>query len=232
MKKILFFVVLFLTGKMNFSLADPMAKPSKCQRFVSRVFAQYGLPAPGTDEFPHYKDFANLEKYDQEKPEFRIATEPMEILQKQLPGDKSIVRPQYHLMFAGKILEDGSYIFIIGEIEPELTKGYTSFPLYSFLDHPEPVVHDFHFSNSCELQTYQVKQSAHFFYPLDLERPGFSVSANSHCTFDNPPGPGFTAHSSNSDGFVILKYPHYYKELCLLGRGEAQQDHNKGTDSE
>ena len=124
------------------------------------------------------------EKFNQEKPEFIITTQPMEIqkqpLYQQMQGTY-IIKPKDHLKFEEKVLEDGSSIFTISEIDPAyqvLHQNPYMKNFNNFLKIEQPLVHTFRFSKDCDFDTYLIHK-----FP-SLDKKGFFVSANSQCEFD------------------------------------------------
>lgn len=220
-------MLLLLTGNISFGLEQPV---SQCQSFVARVFDRYGLPLPGTEGFPSYKDF-NLVNYDQEKPEFEIMTIPVEIKRQPLYFLEGtfIVEQKDHLKFEGKNLDDGSYELVVSEIDPRSQQSRYMQSLLSIRTIRTPLVHNFHFSEDCEFNEYR----AHQLDVSALKGNGFLVSANAQCEFDEPKkGEDLTARILVSlgptlmqiivkpvqDNYVILEYPHYYRGLCALAK--------------
>ena len=227
MKKIVITLVLFFTGSISF--AQETQTVSKCQSFISSVFGKYNLPLPEGNALPLYVD-SNLEKYNQEKPEFMVVTWPIEI-KKQAPyiiKDTLIVKNKDQLKIEGKILEDGSYALVVSEIDSRSKPVPNIKVFYNYLDVPMPLIHTFHFSENCEFNSYHVRQQAGF----NMRDKGFYVSANMQCEFNEPgtSGEDLTAHIiparglnykkliSGTKDYMILKYPGYYRGLCALAK--------------
>ena len=227
--------ILLFIGNMSVA-QESQSSPvnSKCQAFVSSIFEHYGLPLPGTNEFPVHGDF-DLENYDQEKPEFTIMTTPIEI-QKQdfsmrtleIMSQESIYKSEDHLKFEGKVLADGSYAFAVSEINPQAQTSEENpymQTIFSIPDMETPLAHVFRFSKDCEFLSYHIHKEP------TMKRTGFRVSTNSQCIFDEPvPGEGLTAHELIATGnynymllnperrYAILYYPDYYRGICTLAK--------------
>ena len=218
MNKLVLIVVLALCGHMSFSLeSQGFETNSQCQNFVSSVFRYYGLTAP--EMSGSYYDEANLEKYDQEKPEF-VVTKTM-VLRKGYIGnliykykDK---KDETRVTFTGKIVEDGNYIFIIREEDPrKYFNGIFILPLNLTIDH------SFHFTNDCNFQKYFVQGFPKIAHG---RKKGFYVSADSQCKFDEPINSvtGLTAHIIPS-----LKKKVFIKKKAFINLVDIQK---KGLDS-
>ena len=198
-----------------------------CPVFLRNMICRF----PGTEEFPNYA--AEIEKYDQENPEFLVVTTPMEIPQKKSSGRASANSIEaVHLMFMGEMLKDGSYEFTIAEIEPVSAKQHTH--INKFIDREQPVEHKFRFSNDCRFQEYHIRRAS----SLNFKKTGFFVSADSNCEFNEPQkqeSGGLTAYldelNSQVSGlpvrlrkpdYFIFKYPAYYRGLCALAKPLAK----------
>ena len=194
--------ILLLTGNMSFSLDYPdIDRKSKCQSFISDVFAQYGL----------------MPTFVKAKPNISITTIPVHIPQK-IPSTKKM-----KLVFKGKTLKDGKYTFTIGEMDPVLTQNAMLY--YHMYGKETPsLTHTFVFSPDCQFQEYLMKKRPPKPVIIDANNRGFYVTADSTCAFAEPHPRGedsLTVHfdfSTVGGEYKTLKYPNYYRGLCALAK--------------
>ncbi len=188
------FIIVFVSFATLKATADSY-KSRKCKDFVQRILRHHGFPAPGSRSFPRSSQGEiDLTKFNQEKPEFTIETTPIRInkgvkVPAKVPFALTSIprfRPYSYVtnayLFRGRILKDGSYEFLMAEMNPQNLSA-SSIP--DRLKEPQPIVHKFHFSKECSLQNYQVNQPRS---PLNFKEDseddiGFHASADGNCVF-------------------------------------------------
>lgn len=221
---------------------------SKCQDFVKAIFNQYGLSLPGTSNFPAHGNF-NLENFDQFMPEFTITTTPRKVSKESSKYKKAkLITRKDHLFFSGKVIEDGTYQFIVAEIRPEPKRGLGENNIDMIFDKPQPITHRFMFSKDCKFKGYAVNMLPP---ALSIKKAGFEVSADNACKFDDPaPQPGkLNAHkvggrktfittsklnlskggllkkeTKMTEDYISLMYPDYYRKLCALAKESTKDE--------